>query len=294
MLIHPGKAFRDALFAEKPLQVVGTINAYTALLAEQAGFRALYVSGAGVANASYGLPDLGMTQLGDVLEDVRRITAATSLPVLVDADTGWGDYFAITRTAKMLERAGAAGLHLEDQIIAKRCGHRPDKVLVGQQEMVTRIIAAVDGRDDENFVIMARTDAFAAEGMDGLIARAQLYVEAGADMLFAEALPTITDFAKIAHEVSVPVLANMTEFGRTPLMTREALSEAGISLILYPLSAFRAMNLAAQRVYTTIRRDGTQASVLDTMQTREQLYDLLDYTAYEKKMDDILQQRGVL
>ena len=294
MDVHPGKVFREALFAEKPLQVVGTINAYTAMQAEQAGFRAIYLSGAGVANASYGLPDLGMTQLGDVLDDVRRITAATPLPLLVDADTGWGDYFAISRTMKMLDRAGAAGCHLEDQIAAKRCGHRPHKVLVSQQEMVARLVAAVEGRINDDFVIMARTDAFAVEGMDGLIARAQLYVEAGADMLFAEALPTIADFAKIVREVSVPVLANMTEFGHTPLITREALHQAGISLILYPLSAFRAMSLAAQRVYAAIRNEGTQTSVVATMQTREQLYENLDYAAYEAKMDTILKQKGVL
>lgn len=276
-----------ALEAEKPLQVVGVINAYAALQAEQAGFRALYLSGAGVANASHGLPDLGVTDLHDVLEDTRRITAITQLPLLVDADTGWGTAFGIARTTRELFRAGAAGMHLEDQVAAKRCGHRPGKMLVSAEEMCDRIKAAVDARGGDDFVVMARTDAAGVEGLDSAIARASQYVEAGADMIFAEALTSVDDYRRFTAAVRKPVLANMTEFGKSPLLTVEQLRDAGVALVLYPLTAFRAMSAAAQRVYETIRKQGTQQSLLDQMQTREELYRVLNYHAYEKKLDEL-------
>ena len=282
-----GARLRAAVEAERPLQVVGTVNAYTALLAERAGFRAIYLSGAGVANASFGMPDLGMTSLNEVCEDVRRITSACSLPLLVDADTGWGSAFNIARTCAELVRAGAAGMHLEDQVAAKRCGHRPGKALVEPAEMVDRIKAAVDGRTDRQFVIMARTDAHAVEGQQAALERAAAYVHAGADMIFAEALRTLDEFRQFVSAVRAPVLANITEFGQTPLFTVGELGAAGVRLALYPLSAFRAMSKAALTVYERLRRDGTQKGVLDLMQTRAELYDVLDYHSYEEKLDEL-------
>ncbi len=276
-----------ALDAERPLQVVGTINAYSALLAERSGFRALYLSGAGVANASFGLPDLGITSLNDVCEDVRRITSATQLPLLVDADTGWGAAFNISRTMRDLIRSGAAGMHLEDQVQAKRCGHRPGKALVPAAEMVDRIKAAVDGRNDPRFVVMARTDAHAVEGQQAAVERALRYVEAGADMIFAEALTRLEEYREFTRAVRAPVLANITEFGKTPLFTTQELGEAGVRLALYPLSAFRAMSKAALDVYAALRAQGTQKAVLDRMQTRAELYDVLGYHEYEKKLDEL-------
>jgi len=282
-----GQKLSAALAAEHPLQVAGTINAYSALLAQQAGFKALYLSGAGVANASFGLPDLGLTSLNDVCEDARRICGATDLPLLVDADTGWGGAFNIARTVRELARAGVAGLHIEDQVQAKRCGHRPGKALVSSAEMCDRLKAAVDARPAGSLQIMARTDAHAVEGQQAAIERAQAYVAAGADLIFAEALTTLAEYRQFTAAVSVPVLANITEFGRTPLFTVAELGAAGVRLVLYPLSAFRAMSLAAQQVYSTIRREGTQAAVLAQMQTRQQLYDVLGYQAYEHKLDQL-------
>jgi methylisocitrate lyase len=281
----PGERLRAALDMEQPLQVAGAVNAYAAILAKEAGFRALYLSGAGVANASHGLPDLGMTTLTDVLEDTRRITAAVDLPLLVDADTGWGTALMIGRTVRELIRAGAAGMHLEDQVAAKRCGHRPGKVIVPVQDMVDRIKAAVDARSDPSFVIMARTDAFAMEGLEAAIERGCRCREAGADIIFPEALPGLEHYRRFADAVDIPVLANLTEFGKTPLFTLEALREARVSLALYPLSAFRAMSAAALRVYRAIRETGTQAGVLDGMQNREELYRLLDYHTLEENLD---------
>ena len=285
-----GQRLRTALAAETPLQVVGTVNAFSALLAEQAGFRALYLSGAGVANASFGLPDLGITSLNDVCEDVRRITAATDLPLLVDADTGWGAAFNIARTTHDLIKSGAAGMHLEDQVQTKRCGHRPGKALVPAEEMTDRIRAAVDARQDPAFVIMARTDAHAVEGQTAAIDRALAYVEAGADMIFAEALRTLDEYRDFTTRIRVPVLANITEFGQTPLFSVEELGASGISLVLYPLSAFRAMSKAALEVYTEIRAKGTQKAVIDKMQTRMELYDVLGYHAYEQKLDELFRK----
>jgi len=285
--VSPGNLLRAALVEERPLQVVGTINAYSALLAEQAGFRALYLSGAGVANASFGLPDLGMTTLGDVLDDVRRITSASRLPLLVDVDTGWGHAFMIGRTVREMIRAGAAGVHIEDQVAAKRCGHRPGKALVSTEEMENRIKAAVDGRADPAFVIMARTDAVAVEGLDAALERACRYREAGADMLFPEALTELAHYRRFADATAIPVLANMTEFGVTPLFNVTDLGEAGVSLVLYPLSAFRAMNSAALRVYRSIRHNGTQEGVVETMQSRAELYAVLGYHDYERKLDEL-------
>jgi methylisocitrate lyase len=290
MTLSAGERLRAAVAAEKPLQVVGAVNAYTALLAERSGFKALYLSGAGVANASFGLPDLGITSLNDVCEDVRRITSATDLPLLVDADTGWGAAFNIARTTHDLIRSGAAGMHLEDQVQAKRCGHRPGKALVSAEEMVDRLKAAVDGRTDPNFVIMARTDAHAVEGQSAAIDRALAYVEAGADMIFAEALATLDEYREFTSKVNVPVLANITEFGKTPLFTVEELGSVGISLALYPLSAFRAMSKAALEVYGELRRTGTQKGVIDRMQTRMELYDVLGYHDYEQKLDTLFQK----
>jgi methylisocitrate lyase len=280
-----GARFRAAVDQHAPLQIPGTINAYCALLAEQAGFNALYLSGAGVANASYGLPDLGMTTLGEVLDDVRRITATTALPLLVDADTGFGGAFNIARTTRELIRAGAAALHIEDQQQAKRCGHRPNKAIVATSEMCDRLKAAVDARSDEQFVIMARTDAFAKEGLNAAVERAGAYVAAGADMIFAEAVSSLGDYRSFSAALDVPVLANMTEFGVTPNFTVAELRDAGVKLILYPLSAFRAMSRAALDVYRTIIEQGTQQTMLEAMQTRDELYSVLDYLAYERKLD---------
>ena len=290
-MASPGERFRAALEAERPLQVAGVINAYAALLAERAGFRALYLSGAGVANASFGLPDLGVTNLAEVCEDARRITSRTELPLLVDADTGFGSALGIQRTVREFERAGVAGLHLEDQIAAKRCGHRPGKGLVDAAEMCDRVKAAVDARRDAAFVIMARTDAVASEGIPAAIDRANRYVAAGADMIFAEALTTLHDYRKFTAAVKVPVLANITEFGKTPLLTTHELAAAGVRLALYPLSAFRAMNRAAESVYAAIRRDGTQQGVVDQMQTREELYTVLDYHRYEELLDQLYPEK---
>ncbi len=285
-----GARFRAALDAESPLQVVGTINAYSALLAQRAGFKAIYLSGAGVANASFGLPDLGLTTLNDVAEDVRRITAATNLPLLVDADTGWGQAFMISRTVKELTRAGAGAIHLEDQVQAKRCGHRPGKALVSAEEMADRVKAAVDSRTDQNFVIMARTDAHASEGLQAAIDRAARYVEAGADMIFAEALNKLEEYQAFTSVIKVPVLANITEFGKTPLFTVEELGATGVKLVLYPLSAFRAMSKAAVSVYENLRKEGTQKASVDSMQTRTELYEVLNYHAYEQKLDQLFTQ----
>lgn len=280
-----GKRLRTALGEERPLQVVGAINAYTALMAEAVGFRALYLSGAGVANASFGLPDLGVTTLTDVLEDARRITARSRLPLLVDADTGWGNAFMIGRTVREMIRAGAAGLHLEDQVAAKRCGHRPGKMLVGADEMIDRVKAAVDARTDPDFVIMARTDAMAVEGIEAAIERACRYREAGADMIFPEALPSLDQYRRFVEAVGVPVLANMTEFGLTPLFKTQELADVGVGLVLYPLSAFRAMSAAALQVLRTLREEGTQRGVVAQMQPRQELYQFLGYQEEEAKLD---------
>jgi methylisocitrate lyase len=285
--VTAGRRFRAALAAEKPLQIAGVINAYSALLAEKSGFRALYLSGAGVANASYGLPDLGVTSLNDVLEDVRRITGASQLPLLVDADTGWGSAMGIQRTVKEMIRAGAAGLHLEDQVANKRCGHRPGKELVSSLEMCDRIEAAVDAKADPLFVVMARTDAAAGEGLEAAIERACAYAEAGADMIFAEALGSLQEYSAFCRAVRIPVLANITEFGKTPLFTIAELASAGVSMALYPLSAFRAMSAASLEVFAAIRRDGTQKSVIEKMQSRADLYEVLNYKACEAKLDEL-------
>jgi len=285
--VSAGDRLRSTVAQRAPLQVPGTINAYCALLAERAGFEALYLSGAGVANASLGLPDLGVTTLNDVLEDARRITGVTALPLLVDADTGFGSAFNIARTTRELERAGVAGLHIEDQEQAKRCGHRPNKATVSADEMCDRLKAAVDARADPQFVIMARTDAFAREGMRASLDRVAAYVEAGADMVFAEALYTLDDYRAFTRAIDVPVLANLTEFGLTPYFTVDELGAAGVRLILYPLSAFRAMSRAALEVYRALRERGTQKPVLAAMQTRDELYDVLDYHAYERKLDEL-------
>jgi methylisocitrate lyase len=280
-----GARFWRALEAERPLQIVGAIHPLCALMAEAAGFRAIYLSGAGVANASHGLPDLGITHLNDVLEDARRITSACALPLLVDIDTGWGTEGTIARTLRELQRAGVAAVHMEDQIAAKRCGHRPGKQLVAPDEMVARIHAAFDARTDRSFAIMARTDAVAVEGLQPAIERAQRYIEAGADMIFAEAITTAEDYRTFTQSVSVPVLANLTEFGKTPMLSLDTFQQAGVRMVLYPLTAFRAMNAAAQLAYTTIRRDGNQAAILDRLQTRDELYELLKYYAAEARVD---------
>ena len=283
-----GSRFRAILAEERPLQIVGAVNAFCALLAERAGFRAIYLSGAGVANACFGLPDLGMTNLSDVTEEVRRITEASTLPLLVDADTGWGNALNISRTVKQLTKAGAAAMHLEDQVQAKRCGHRPNKALVSTQEMTDRIKAAVDAKTDDQFVIMARTDAFSEEGIKAAIDRANSYVEAGADMIFAESFTKLEDYQIFTQAVRVPVLANITEFGKTPLFTVNELNDAGIRLVLYPLSAFRAMSQSALDVYQSIRQEGSQQQMIAQMQTREELYDILSYQEYESKLDKLL------
>jgi methylisocitrate lyase len=280
-----GLRFREAMAEEKPLQIMGTINAYAALLAEKTGYKAIYLSGGGVANTSFGLPDLGVTTLNDVLTDASRITAATDVPLLVDIDTGWGSAFSIARTIKEFERAGVAAVHIEDQVAAKRCGHRPNKELVTKEEMVDRVKAAADAKTDSDFVLMARTDAYNSEGQQAAIDRACAYVEAGADMIFAEAVYELDDYRAFTAAVDVPVLANITEFGQTPYFTTTELGEAGASMVLYPLSAFRAMSNAALNVYETIRKEGTQVNVVDTMQTRMELYDVLGYHEYEQKLD---------
>ena len=289
--ISPGAAFKKALVDESPLQIIGTINANHALLAKRAGYRAIYLSGGGVAAGSMGIPDLGITTLEDVLTDVRRITNICDTPLLVDADTGFGSSaFNIARTVKDLIKAGAAAIHIEDQVGAKRCGHRPNKEVVSTSEMVDRIKAAVDARTDDNFSIMARTDAIAIEGVDAAIERVQAYIAAGADLIFPEAIRTLEDYKKFSAAVSKPILANITEFGLTPLFTRDELGANGVSMILYPLSAFRAMNKAAENVYETIRKEGTQAKVIDTMQTREELYERINYYEYEKALDKFLEK----
>jgi len=287
----PGGRLRDAVNRERPLQVVGAVNAYAARLAEAAGFQALYLSGGGVAASSCGIPDLGITTLEDVLTDLRRLTDSTALPVLVDIDTGWGGAFNIARAIKALARAGAAGVHIEDQVQQKRCGHRPGKAIVSAEEMVDRVKAAVDARMDPSLVIMARTDALAVEGMDAAIDRARRCVAAGADMIFPEALTTLGQYRQFGDAVGVPVLANITEFGATPLFTIAELRSAGVGLVLYPLSAFRAMSAAALRVYQAIRQDGTQQNVLPTMQTREELYRHLNYHAFEQKLDELFAKK---
>jgi len=284
-----GKKFRAAINSETPLQIPGAINAYAAMLAEHSGFQAIYLSGAGIANASYGLPDLGMTSMNDVLEDVRRVTAASSLPLLVDIDTGWGGAFNIGRTIKEMISAGAGAVHIEDQVAQKRCGHRPNKEIVSIDEMCDRIKAAVDAKTDLDFIVMARTDALAVDGFNAVVERAGRFVEAGADAIFAEAMTDIDLYKPVVEVARVPVLANLTEFGQTPLYTVDQLREVGISMALYPLSAFRAMSKAALAVYSAIRNEGTQASVVNLMQTRMDLYDHLGYHEYEKKLDELFQ-----
>jgi len=286
-----GSRFQAALAEEKPLQVAGAINAYSARLAQATGFRALYVSGGGVAANSLGMPDLGISTMEDVLIDVRRITDASALPVLVDIDTGWGSAFNIARTIREMIRAGAAAVHMEDQVGAKRCGHRPGKELVSTQEMADRIRSAVDAKTDPQFVLMARTDALANEGLDAAIERAQAYVAAGADMIFAEAVTELEQYTKFRKAVGVPILANITEFGQTPLWTRDELGAAGVDMILYCCGAYRAMNAAALKVYETIRREGTQKSVVPIMQSRADLYKVLDYHAYEQKLDQLFAKK---
>ncbi|MCL4409986.1 methylisocitrate lyase [Aliidiomarina haloalkalitolerans] len=286
-----GAKLRQAIQSEKPLQIVGTINAYTAMMAERVGHKALYLSGAGVANASFGLPDLGMTSLNDVCEDIRRITGATDVPLLVDADTGWGGAFNIARTVKEMTRAGAAGFHIEDQVAQKRCGHRPNKEIVSQGEMVDRVKAAVDARIDDQFLIMARTDALQQEGLEAAIERAQACVEAGADAIFAEAVHTLEQYQAFTNALNVPVLANITEFGATPLFNKDELAGVGVEMVLYPLSAFRAMNKAALNVYENILAKGDQKDVVETMQTRAELYDFLNYHSFEEKLDALFSKK---
>lgn len=280
-----GALLRQAIKDNQPLQLVGTINAYTAMMAERVGHKALYLSGAGVANASFGLPDLGMTSLNDVCEDIRRITGATELPLLVDADTGWGGAFNIARTVKDMTKAGAAGFHIEDQVAQKRCGHRPNKEIVSLEEMVDRVKASVDARTDENFFIMARTDALQQQGLEAAIERALACEAAGADAIFAEAVYTLEQYQAFTKVLKVPVLANITEFGQTPLFNKAELAAVGVDMVLYPLSAFRAMNKAALNVYESILANGDQKAVVDSMQTRAELYDFLNYHSYEQKLD---------
>lgn len=289
--LSPGARFRKALNENKPLQIVGTVNAYSAMMAQKVGHQAIYLSGGGVANASYGLPDLGMTTMNDVVEDVRRITAACDLPLLVDIDTGWGGAFNIGRTIREMERAGAAAVHIEDQVAQKRCGHRPNKEIVSQEEMVDRIKAAVDARENDDFFIMARTDAFQKEGLDAAIERAKACIEAGADGIFAEAVTELEHYKAFSEALDVPILANITEFGATPLYNRKELGEAGADMVLYPLSAFRAMNKAALTVYQNILDKGDQKDVVDLMQTRMELYDFLNYHEFEQKLDQLFQQQ---
>ncbi len=282
-----GQRFKQALADEQPLQIAGTINAYTALMAERSGFKAIYLSGAGVANASLGLPDLAVTSLNDVLIDASRITSATDLPLLVDIDTGWGGALNIKRTIREMIKAGVAAVHIEDQVLQKRCGHRPNKAIVSQAEMVDRIKAAVDAKTDPEFVIMARTDALAVEGLDAALERAAACIEAGADMIFAEALTDVAMYRQFKNACAAPVLANMTEFGQSPLYRTDELAAHGVDMVLYPLSAFRAMNAAALNVYQHLREDGSQAAVVEQMQTRQELYDILDYQRYEDALDQL-------
>ena len=287
-----GLKFKQAIANNHPLQVVGTINADTAMMAEKMGHQAIYLSGAGVANASFGMPDLGMTSLDNVLEDIRRITGASDLPLLVDADTGWGGAFNIARTVKEMTKAGAAGFHIEDQVAQKRCGHRPNKEIVTQAEMVDRIKAAVDAKTDSDFYIMARTDAFQKEGLNAAIDRAAACVEAGADAIFAEAVHDLADYQAFSKAINVPILANITEFGQTPIYTKEQLSDVGVEMVLYPLSAFRAMNKAALNVYSAILNEGSQQSQIENMQTRAELYDFLDYHSYENTLDNLFSAKS--
>lgn len=289
-MMTPGLLFREAIKQEQPLQVIGAINAYHAKLAERSGYKAIYLSGGGVAAGSLGLPDLGITTLEDVLIDINRITGASSLPLLVDIDTGFGGAFNIARTIRSVEKAGAAAVHIEDQVQAKRCGHRPNKAIVSKDEMVDRVKCAVDAKYDANFVVMARTDALAVEGLQSAIDRACACVEAGADMIFPEAIDSLETYQKFTDALDVPILANITEFGATPLFTTEELKSVGIAIALYPLSAFRAMNKAALEVYQTIKRNGSQRELIDLMQTREELYDFLDYHNYEQKLDQLLKK----
>ncbi|MFL3024160.1 MAG: methylisocitrate lyase [Methylophilaceae bacterium] len=289
-MMTPGLLFREAIKQEQPLQVIGAINAYHAKLAERSGYKAIYLSGGGVAAGSLGLPDLGITTLEDILIDINRITDASSLPLLVDIDTGFGGAFNIARTIRSAEKAGVAAVHIEDQVQAKRCGHRPNKAIVSQDEMVDRVKCAVDAKYDANFVVMARTDALAVEGLQSAIDRACACVEAGADMIFPEAIDSLETYQKFTEALDVPILANITEFGATPLFTTEELKSVGIAIALYPLSAFRAMNKAALEVYQTIKRNGSQRELIDLMQTREELYDFLDYHDYEKKLDQLLKK----
>ena len=291
--ISAGLRLRNALVHEQPLQIAGAINAYAAQLAQSAGFNAVYLSGGGVAVNSLGVPDLGISTMDDVLIDIRRITEACSLPLLVDADTGWGSAFNIARTVKSFTKAGAAGLHIEDQVSAKRCGHRPNKEIVSKQEMVDRIKAAVDARTDPQFVIMARTDAVASEGIESAMDRALACVDAGADMIFPEALTELAMYQRFKRAVKVPILANMTEFGQTPIFTKDELQSAGVDMVLYCCSAYRAMNAAALQVYQAIRRDGTQKNVIDRMQSREDMYKILNYDSYEKKLDALFASKKV-
>ncbi|MEO5812714.1 MAG: methylisocitrate lyase [Rhodanobacter sp.] len=288
----PGARFRAAVVAEQPLQVVGAITAYAARMAQRTGFNAIYLSGGGVAANSLGMPDLGISTMEDVLTDIRRITDVCDLPLLVDADTGWGGAFNIARTVRSLIKAGAGAMHIEDQVAAKRCGHRPGKAIVSREEMVDRIKSAVDARTDDQFVIMARTDSMAAEGLESAIERALACVEAGADMIFPEAIRTLEQFRQFKAAVQVPILANITEFGMTPLFTREQLASADVDIILYCCGAYRAMNKAALNFYETVRRDGTQQAAIPTMQTREELYDYLGYHAYERKLDELFADGG--
>ncbi len=288
--ISAGKKLREAIATNSPLQIVGTINAYTALLAEKSGHKAIYLSGGGVAASSLGVPDLGITSLQDVLVDVERITNSTDLPLLVDIDTGWGGAFNISRAVKSLINSGAGGLHIEDQVAQKRCGHRPNKEIVSKQEMVDRVKAAVDAKTDDDFVVMARTDALANEGIDLAIERSLAYQEAGADALFPEALTTLEEYKMFSKEIDIPILANITEFGKTPLFNCEELKDSGVSMVLYPLSAFRAMSKAAESVYEEINQSGSQENVLNKMQTRDELYEVLDYHSFEKKLDDLFKE----
>ena len=285
--MSPGKKFRQALVENNPLVIPGAINAYTAILAEQSGHKALYLSGGGVAAASYGIPDLGITTMEDVLIDVRRISNASSLPLLVDIDTGWGGAFNISRTIKEMIDAGAGAVHMEDQISQKRCGHRPNKSLVSSEEMQDRIKAAVDGRHDESFFLMARTDAIASEGINAAIDRAAAYVEQGADGIFLEAATSLEEYKIFKEHIKTPLLANITEFGKTPLFTKDQLGDVGVDMVLFPLTAFRAMSKAAEKIYISLAKDGTQDGLLDIMQTREELYDRLNYHSFEEKLDDL-------
>ena len=289
-MISAGKKFRQAITENKPLMVVGTINAYAAMLAKSAGHQAIYLSGAGVANASYGIPDLGITSLEDVLIDARRICNACDLPLLVDIDTGWGGAFNIARTIKELEGAGVAAVHIEDQVTQKRCGHRPNKELVTTSEMVDRLKAAVDGRTNADFFIMARTDAYANEGIEGAVERSSRYLEAGADGIFLEAVHSLDEYKVLREKISAPILANITEFGKTPLLTAEELASAGVDIMLFPLSAFRAMSKSAEEVYNVIAQQGTQQDLLGKMQTRDELYKQLDYHSYENTLDNLFKK----